>query len=329
MTAIAPDLQAFFAERLGNQLHASAHTVVSYRDTVRLFVRFASARAHKSPCELEFDDVSGEVVAAFLDHLEQERHNSVASRNVRLAALRSFFRFVSFRRPEHAELIARVLAIPEKRTARHVVSYLTAAEIDALLEAPDQSTWHGRRDHALLSVTCQCGLRAAEVIGLLVKDVQLTKGAHVRIRGKGRKERCVPLTRRSVAVLRAWLKEHGGEPEAVLFGTIGGAPLSHDALAKLVAKHAARAALACPTMASKNVTPHVLRHSSAMELLAAGVDTSVIALWLGHEHVQTTQIYLHGDLSLKERALARIAPRGTPPGRYRPSDPLLAFLESL
>lgn len=269
------------------------------------------------------------MVAAFLDHLERVRHNSVASRNVRLAALRSFFRFASFRRPEHAELIARVLAIPEKRTRRHAVSYLTRPEMDALLEAPDRSTWHGRRDHALLSVTCQCGLRAAEVIGLLAGDVELARGPHLRIRGKGRKERCVPLTRHSVAVLREWLKEHGAWPETVLFGTIRGAHLSHDALAKLVAKHAGAAAVACPTMSAKNVTPHVLRHSCAMELLAAGVDTSVIALWLGHEHVQTTQIYLHGDLAIKEQALARTAPRGTPPGRYRPPDPLLAFLESL
>jgi integrase/recombinase XerD len=329
VTTFSAELQAFFAERLGNQMKASPHTVTSYRDTVRLFVRFASDRAKKSPSELEFEHVSAEVVAAFLDHLEVVRHNTVASRNVRLAAIRSFFRFVSFRRPEHADLIARVLAIPEKRTRRHVVSYLTLPEIEALLEAPDRSTWHGRRDHALLAVVCQCGLRAAEVIGLLVADIELSRGPHVRIRGKGRKERCVPLTRHSVAVLREWLKERGTEPDGVVFGTIRGAPLSHDALAKLVTKHAATAAISCPTMTGKNITPHTLRHSSAMELLAAGVDTTVIALWLGHEHIQTTQIYLHGDLSLKEQALARTAPRGTPPGRYRPADPLLTFLESL
>jgi integrase/recombinase XerD len=330
MTTINADIQAFFVERLGNQLHASPHTVTGYRDTFRLFLGFASARAGRLPSELEFGDIDAEVVADFLAHLEHDRGNSIRSRNVRLTALRSFFRFASYRRPEHAALVAQVLAIPQKRTTRHVVSYLTPTEIEALFAAPDRSTWHGRRDHALLVVACQGGLRVAELVGLRFDDVELAGGAHLKVRGKGRKERCVPLTSNTVAVLRQWLKELRARSTGdVVFPTVRGAPLSHDAVALLVAKHVGVAALRCRTIMAKNVTPHTLRHSCAMSLLAAGVDTSVIALWLGHEQVQTTQIYLHGDLSMKERALARTAPPGTPPGRYRPPDKLVAFLESL
>jgi site-specific recombinase XerD len=329
MSAIAPSLESFFTERLGQQLRASPHTVAGYRDALRLFVTFAAARAHKEPSDLDFSDIDAEVVGAFLEHLEHERHNAVRTRNVRLTALRSFFRYASFREPAHADLIARVLAIPEKRTRRHVVSFLVTAELEALIGAPDRSTWHGRRDHALLVVAAQGGLRVAELIGLRRGDVQLGAGAHLRIRGKGRKERCVPLTRQSVVVLREWLKERAGDDADAVFATIRGGPLSHDAVSLLVARHVEVAVTRCPSMAAKKVIPHVLRHSCAMALLAAGIDTSVIALWLGHEHVQTTQIYLHGDLSLKERALARTATPATRPGRYRPPDKLLAFLESL
>jgi site-specific recombinase XerD len=329
MSALAPRLEAFFTERLVRQLHASPHTVAAYRDTFRLLLGFASRRAGKAPSALDFADLDAEVIAAFLEHLEHDRANCVGTRNARLAAVRSFFRFAAFCEPEHAELIARVLAIPEKRTSRTVVTYLDQAEIAALVAAPDRRTWHGRRDHALLVLTCQSGLRVAELRSLRVGDVELGSGAHVRVHGKGRKERCTPLTRHTVLVLRVWLQERQGEPADALFPTVRGGQLSHDAVSDLVAKHATAAAGSCPTLSSKRVTPHVLRHSSAMALLAAGVDTSVIALWLGHEHVQTTQIYLHGDLSIKERALARTASPGTPPGRYRPPDALLAFLESL
>jgi integrase/recombinase XerD len=329
MSAIAPHLEAFFTERLGRQLQASAHTVASYRDTFRLLLGFASARAKKQPSELDFSDLDADVVGAFLEHLEHERHNSVATRNVRLAAVRSFFRFAAYREPAHAELIARVLAIPEKRTRRAVVSFLNALELEALVASPDRTTWHGRRDHALLVLAAQSGLRVAELRGLHNGDVELGTGAHVRVHGKGRKDRCTPLTHHSVAVLRVWMQERQGEPDDALFCTTTGRAISHDAVSDLVAKHAATAESRCPTLKGKNVTPHVLRHSSAMALLAAGVDTSVIALWLGHEHIQTTQIYLHGDLSMKERAISRTTPPGSEPGRYRAPDKLLAFLEAL
>jgi integrase/recombinase XerD len=293
MSRIAPSLEAFFTQRLGHQLRASPATVGGYRDTFRLLVRFASERAHKAPSDLEFEDVDVEVVSAFLAHLEHDRRNSARTRNVRLTAIRSFFRYAAFSEPGHAELIARVVAIPDKRTGRAVMTYLSTAEVEAVLASPDRSTWHGRRDHALLAVTVQTGMRVAEVIGLRTGDVTLGAGAHVFVRGKGRKERCIPLTRQSVAVLRVWLRERQGEDDEPVFPTISGNPLSHDAVADLVAKHTASARPRCATLATKKVTPHTLRHSCAMALLAGGVDTSVIALWLGHEHVQTTQIYLN------------------------------------
>jgi integrase/recombinase XerD len=329
MSRIAPCLESFFTERLCRQLRASPYTVGGYRDTFRLLLRFASDRAHKAPSDLEFENVDADVVAAFLAHLENDRHNSARTRNVRLTAIRSFFRYAAFLEPGHAELIARVVAIPDKRTGRAVMTYLTTAEIEAVLASPDRSTWHGRRDHALLVVTAQTGMRVAEVIGLRNGDVELGAGAHVQVKGKGRKERCVPLTRQSVTVLRVWMRERQGEGSQPVFPTIRGNPLSHDAVADLVAKHTDSARLRCPALLAKKVTPHTLRHSCAMALLAAGVDTSVIALWLGHEQVQTTQIYLHGDLTMKERALARTASPTTKPGRYRAPDTLLAFLESL
>jgi len=329
MSAVAPTLEAFFTERLGRQRKASPHTVAAYRDAFRLLLTFAHERTGKAPSQLDFVDLDAPLVAAFLDHLEGERRNSVRTRNARLAALRSFYRYAAYREPAHAEIIRRVLAIPEKRTRRRVVSFLAGPEISALVSSPDRGSWRGRRDHALLVTAVQTGLRVSELTGLRNRDVVLGTGAHVQVHGKGRKERAIPLARHSVAVLRVWMLERAGQPDQALFPTTRGAPLSTDAVYDLVAKHAAAAKRRCPSLSAKNVTPHVLRHSCAMQLRAAGVDTSVIALWLGHEHVQTTQIYLHGDLSIKERALARIAPQGTPPGRYKAPDKLLAFLEGL
>jgi integrase/recombinase XerD len=329
MSAIAPSLEAFFTERLGRQLGASPHTVAAYRDTFKLVLSFASARTGKQPSELSFADLDATTIGAFLEHLEHERHNSARTRNARLAAIRSFYRFASYREPAHAELIARVLAIPERRVRRTVVSFLTSAELNALIDSPDRASWTGRRDHALLVTAVQTGLRVSELTSLRCQDICLGTGAHVRVAGKGRKERCTPLTRSTVVVLSNWLAERGNDPSGPLFPTRRGGPLSHDAIGALMAKYTASAQLACPSLVAKNVTPHTLRHSAAMQLLHAGVDISVIALWLGHEHVQTTQIYFHGDLSLKERALARLAPQGAPPGRYRPPDKLLAFLAGL
>jgi integrase/recombinase XerD len=329
VTALAPVLEAFFTERLGRQRHASTHTVASYRDSFRLLLSFAAKRSGKAPSDLGFEDLDADLVAAFLVHLEQERHNSVRTRNARLAAIRSFYRYASYREPAHAALIQRVLAIPEKRTDRRVVSYLTARESEALLAAPDPGTWIGRRDGVLLAITLQTGVRVSELTALCWRDVALGAGPHLRVHGKGRKERCTPLTRPSVALVRAWMRECDGQPDEPVFPTRRHGALSRDAVEKLLDKYVAAARLGCRSLEAKTVTPHTLRHTCAMRLLEAGVETSVIALWLGHEHVQTTQIYLHGDLSLKEKALARTAPPNTRPGRYRPPDKLMAFLEGL
>lgn len=329
MTRLAPSLEAFFTERLGRQRHASPHTVTAYRDAFRLLLVYAHEHTGKAPVELDFADLDAPLVGAFLDHLEQERHNSVRTRNTRLAAIRSFYRYAAYREPAHAELIGRVLAIPDKRVGRPLVTHLGDDEVEALLAAPDRSTWTGRRDHALLSVMVQTGVRVAELRRLQLCDLVLEGGAHVHVLGKGRKERCTPLSQHCVATLRVWLAERGGGPAEPVFPTRSGAALSHDAVGLLVARHAARAATSCRSLRGKHVTPHTLRHTCAMRLLGAGVDVAVIALWLGHEHVQTTQRYLHGDLRTKERALARLAPPGTPPGRYHPPDELLGFLERL
>lgn len=329
MTALAPTLQAFFTHRLTAQKNASPHTVTAYRDTLRLLLLFITEQAGTSPAQLQIQDVDAPLVGAFLDHLEHQRGNSVRSRNTRLAAIHSLFRFAALCHPEHAALIARVLAIPPKRCDRAVVCFLADEEIDALLAAPDTSRWIGRRDHALLLVAVQTGLRVSELTGLRCHDVDLGPGAHVRCLGKGRKQRCTPLTSQTVTVLRAWLRERQGQPEDPLFPTSRGRPLSRDAVAWLLAKHAHAAQARCPSIGTKTITPHVLRHSAAMRLLHAGVDTSVIALWLGHQKTDTVHIYLHADLSLKERALARTAPLDATPGRYHPPDALLAFLEAL
>jgi integrase/recombinase XerD len=329
MSTLAPTLQAFFTQRLVGQRRASPHTVAAYRDTFRLLLGFASAKLGRSPAQLGLEDLDAPFIGAFLDTLETERGNAVATRNARLAAVHSLFRFAALRHPEHAAVIQRVLAIPPKRADRALVSFLTRPEIDALLASPDRITWIGRRDHALLAVAIQTGLRVSELIGLTCQDVSLRAGAHLRCQGKGRKERCTPLTAATAAVLRVWLQERQGQATDPLFPTSRGGPLSRDAVERLLAKYAARAEHACPSLHGKRLSPHVLRHTSAMQLLHAGVDTSVIALWLGHETIRTTQIYLHADLRLKERALARTTPPHLAPGRYRPPDSLLAFLESL
>jgi integrase/recombinase XerD len=329
VTALAPTLQAFFTDRLTRQKNASPHTIAAYRDTLRLLLAFAWQRTGTPPSRLGIEDLDAPLVAAFLDHLEHERGNNPRSRNARLAAIHSLFGFAALQHPEHAAVISRVLAIPPKRFTRAVVSYLTDEETGALLAAPDTSRWIGRRDHALLAVAIQTGLRVSELTGLRCQDVSLGRGAHLSCTGKGRKQRCTPLTSQTAATLRAWLRERDGQPADPLFPTSRGQTLSRDTVALLITRHAAIAGQSCPSLRAKTVTPHTLRHTAAMRLLHAGVDTSVIALWLGHEKTDTVQIYLHADLSLKERALARTTPPGTAPGRYRPPDDLLAFLEAL
>ena len=305
MTALAPTLQAYFTDRLMSQRAASSNTIAAYRTSLRLLICYAADKIGKKPSQLDLADLDAPLVAAFLDHLEQERGNSVRTRNARLAAIHSLFRYAALRHPEHAALIGRVLAIPPKRFDRALVSFLTEPEIEALLASPDRSTWTGRRDHALLLLALESGLRAGELTGLSCGDVHLGVGAHVSCRGKGRKQRVTPLARPTQAVLRAWLCERDGEAPGPLFPTRQGQRLSRDALERRLAKHVLSAAGRAPTLGDKKVTLHVLRHTAAMRFLHAGVDTSVIALWLGHESVETTQIYLHADLALKERALSR------------------------
>ena len=329
MSALATTLQAFFTDRLIRQRQVSPNTLQAYRDTLRLLLVFASERHGKAPAKLEFDDLDAPLIGGFLDHLEHDRKNSVRTRNARLAAIRSLFRYAALRHPEHAATIERVLAIPPKRFERRLVTYLTEKEIEALLVVPDRTTWVGRRDTALFCLAVQTGLRASELIDLRCSNVHLGSGAHVSCNGKGRKERITPLTSSTVAVMRAWLDERAGLPRDPLFPTRTGRTLSRDALEHRLAEYVEAAAVACSSLSRKRVTMHVLRHSAAMRLLQAGIDTSVIALWLGHEQIETTQIYLHADLEIKERALAKTAPIETNPGRFRPSDKLLAFLEAL
>ncbi len=329
MTALAPTLEAFFTDRLARQRRASAHTVAAYRDSFRLLLDYLQRRTGTAPSRLQFEDLDAEMITAFLTHLEDDRANSVRTRNARLAALHSFFRFAALRHPEHSWLIQRVLAIPQKRATKGIVPFLTEAEVEALLDAPDRSTRAGRRDHTLLVLALQTGLRVSELTGLCYGDVELGAGAHVRTCGKGRKDRCTPLIAQTAAVLNAWMRERYGQPDDPVFPGRGNGRLSSDAVQRMIAKHTAAAAMRCPTLRGKRVAPHVLRHTAAMTLLAAGVDQTVIALWLGHERVETTDVYIHGDLTIKERAIARTAPRGTRPGRYKPPDALLAFLEGL
>ena len=305
------------------------HTIAAYRDTFKLLLGFAFTYTGKAPSRLDVADLDATLIGAFLDHLEHDRGNSVRTRNARLAAIHSLFRFAALHHPQDAAVIQRVLAIPPKRYDQTLITYLTPPETDALLTAPDQATGTGRRDHALLALAVHTGLRVSELTALTIADVHLGTGAHVRCLGKGRKQRITPLSAKVSAVLRAWLAEHPGRPTDLLFATRRGTPLSPDAVQQRLAARATTAASTCPTLAGKKLAPHVLRHTAAMRLLSAGVDTTVIALWLGHENVATTQVYIHADLALKEQALARTTPAGTTPGRYQPPDAIIAFLDGL
>jgi integrase/recombinase XerD len=329
VTALAPVLQAFFTDRLITQRRASSHTIASYRDTFRLLLGYAAAKTGKKPSALDIADLDAPLITAFLNHLECERGNLARTRNTRLAAIHSLFGYAAPHHPEHAAVIQRVLAIPVKRYEHTLVTWLTETEVDALLAAPNRDSWAGRRDHAILVLAVQTGLRISELIGLARADVNLGTGAHVHCIGKGRKERATPLTTLTIAVLRGWLTEHSGSPHDPLFPTRTGARLSHDAIEYRLAQHLALARQACPSLRDKHVTMHTLRHTAAMRLLEAGIDVAVIALWLGHEQLATANIYLHADMAQKERAIARVSPPGTTPGRYRPPDPLMAFLDGL
>jgi integrase/recombinase XerD len=322
-------LQRFFTDRLTAQLQASPNTIAGYRDTFRLLLRFASQRRNRPPTKLRIEDIDSALIGDFLTHVEKVRRNSTRSRNTRLAAIRSFYRYVAMNEPEHALHCQRILAMPSKRYVRRTVDFIDRAEMEALLCAPNPSTWIGRRDRAILLLALQTGLRVSELINLNCCDVLLGTGAHVRCEGKGRKQRSTPLRRDATKTIEAWLNERAGSNDDPVFPTIRGDRLSRDAVEHIVRKYTLAASKSCASLLGKRVSPHVLRHSTAMELLQNGVDRTVIALWLGHESVETTQVYMHADMRLKEKALARVASTNVRPGRYRPDDTLLTFLESL
>lgn len=330
MSALAPAMQAYFTQRLIGQRQASPNTIAAYRHTFRLLLRFATERTGTPPSELDIEQLDAPLIATFLEHLERERSNQAATRNNRLAAIHSLFTYLALQHPEHSASIQRVLAIPPKRTERNLLTYLTETEVDALLTACDQSSWIGRRDHTMLALTIQTGLRISELIALSCQDITLGTGAHVHTIGKGRKERRTPLTPTTKKMLKAWLAERTGAPGDPLFPTTTTCRrLSRDAIERRLAIRLAAAATNCPSLASKHVTMHTLRHTAAMRLLLAGNDITVIALWLGHEQITTTQIYLHADMTHKQQAIDRTRPLATKPGRYQPPDALLAFLEAL
>ncbi|CAN5679741.1 site-specific integrase [soil metagenome] len=329
MSPLAPTLQSFFTDRLIRQRQASPNTIAAYRDTWRMLLTYAAEHTGGPPSRLDLAELDAPLIAGFLDHLEQQRRNSIRTRNARLAAIHSLFRYAALQHPEHAQSISRVLAIPPKRYDRAVVTYLTEPEVEALLAACDRASPTGRRDHAMLNLAVQTGLRISELIGLTRADLHLGRGPHVACHGKGRKDRITPLTSGTVAVLGAWLGEHGGQPGTPLFATRRGQALSRDAIEHRIAHYTRIATQQCPSLRGKTITAHALRHTAAMRLLHAGVDTSVIALWLGHESVETTQIYLHADLTIKEKALARTRPPTCRAGRYLPPDDVIAWLEAL
>ena len=322
-------VQRFFTERLATQLHASPNTVASYRDTFRLLLRYAADRLKREPTQLQIADIDAELIGSFLTFVETRRGNVARSRNTRLSAIRSFFKYVAGNEPQLLHQCQQVLAMPSKRYEKRTIDFLTRAEIEALIRAADPRTRSGRRDRMLLLLALQTGLRVSELINLTCADVVLGTGPHVRCMGKGRKERTTPLRKDCVEALRVWLAERGGADGEPLFVSNRGERFSRDAVERIVRKHVELAAKTCPTLKGKRVTPHVLRHSAAMQLLQNGVDRTVIALWLGHESVESTQMYVHADIELKEKAMAKTQPVALAPGRYRPTDELLAFLEGL
>jgi len=329
LPSFAALLERFFTQRLMQQRQASAHTIASYRDTFKLLLEFVQRRLRKAPSAQALEDIDAPLVMAFLDEQEQVRGVTARTRNLRLTAVHSFFRYAAFEMPSHSEHIQRVLAIPAKRFTRALVPFLSRQEVDALLAAPDQRTWSGRRDHALLLLAVQTGLRLSELTGLRHEDLHFGAGAHVRVIGKGRKERCTPLSKSTRAVLDAWVREPPRAEDQPLFPNARGGQLTAHGVHYLLHKHVAAASAKCSSLNNKRVSPHVLRHTTAMDLLQAGVDCSVIALWLGHESVETTQVYLDANLALKQEVLDRTTPPNGRPGRYRPDDRLLAFLKGL
>jgi site-specific recombinase XerD len=326
---VGPFLQGFFTDFLCNQKRASPQTVASCRDTFRLFLPFLKGKTGIAPAALRITDLDAPAVLAFLDHLEQERGNSIRSRNIRLSAVRSLFRFIALRDPDSVGIATRIMSIPQKREDQKLVGYLTRDEMEALLAAPDQTHWAGRRDHALLLTMYNSGARVSELASLQRNQVQFGASTFVQLHGKGRKERTVPLWPNTARVLRTWLQEPRSASADTVFPNARGFALTRDGVDYLLKQAVLKAARACPSLAQKPVSPHVIRHTTGVHLLQSGVDITVIALWLGHESIETTHIYVEADLTTKEKALQKLAPVETLPHRYKADDTLLAFLNAL
>ena len=327
--SFAPLLERFFLQRLMQERQASPHTISSYRDTFCQFLAFAKQRLHKTPYQLRFEDITAPLIGRFLDHIEKHGGVSIRTRNLRLTAIHSFFQYAAFEVPAHSQQIQRVLAIPSKQFTRTLVPFLSRAEVDALLDAPDRRTWSGRRDHAFILTAAQTGFRLAEMTGLKREDLVLGVGAHLRVIGKGRRERCTPLAKVTRAVLKSWLREPQRGDGNILFPNARGGRFTVHGVQYLLNKQRGVASKACPSLKQKRVTVHRLRHTAAMDLVQEGVDRSTLALWLGHQHEETTQIYLDATLAMKEKALAKVTPHQVKPSRYRADDRLLAFLKNL
>ena len=327
--SLAALLEAFFTDRLMKQKLASSHTIASYRDTFQLLLKYAQHKFKKCPSKIELRDLNASFICDFLNYLEKERGNIARTRNTRLAAIRSFFHYIAYQKPEHADLIQHVLGIPTKRWQRPLIDFLSKIEIDALLNLPMDKPASNSRDCILLLFAIQTGLRVSELITLKVKDITLGIVANVRCMGKGRKERCVPISKETSNILHAWLQERNATPDDPLFPNARGKHLSPDGVEYILKKHVNIAQNKCDSLRKKRISPHVLRHTTAVNLLQAGVDQSVIALWLGHESVETTQVYLDADLAYKEKILMKMAPINTPSRVYHPDDKIMAFLKNL
>jgi site-specific recombinase XerD len=326
---IAPHLQAFFADYLSQQKRLSPQTIISCRDTFRLLLTFLRDQTGLEPSALRIADVDAPAVLSFLEYLEQQRGNSVRSRNIRLSAIRSFFRLVALRDPDSIGIATRVLAIPVKRGDKKIVGYLTRPEIQALIAAPDRSRWTGRRDHTFLLTLYNSGARVSEIITLKRDQVGFGVTTFLQLTGKGRKERVIPLWSETAQVLKTWFRELGESVDRTAFPNARGKPMSRHGMDYLLQQAVQRATDSCPSLATKTISPHVVRHTTAMHLLQAGVDIATIALWLGHESIDTTHMYLEADLAMKERALEKLEPIESEWRRFRADDPLLEFLSSL
>jgi integrase/recombinase XerD len=322
-------VQEFFCVRLIQQKNASTKTVASYRDTFRLLLGYLEQVHKKRPTALAMTDLDAPMLTAFLDHLEKQRHNSARTRNVRFAAIRSFMKYAASRDPASLPIIQRVLAIPMKRFARPALTYLSRDEVTAVLEAPDGSTWSGQRDRVLFALLYNTGARVSEAIALRRSDVALDASRSVRLTGKGRKQRTVPLWKSTAEQLRGWAAKISTDSAAHLFPNRDGRPLSRSGVEKRLKEAVEAGVRRCPSLVGKRVSPHTMRHTTAMHLLQSGVDITVIALWLGHESTETTHHYVEANLAMKDEALGKLEEIPIPNVRYRPGDELLQFLEGL